>query len=310
MPKIEKPVSLGMNIFLLRANSTVDKKFLYSIVKWQEYKLKALSSGTSTKTITKDDVRGFKVNLPSKQEQEKIASFLTSVDIKIEQLTKKEELLLQYKKCVMQKIFNREIRFKADDGSEFCDWEEKKLVDIFIGKKGKGLSKGDIIDTGQNKCILYGELYTKYQEIIRDVISYTNSNDGIKSISGDLLIPCSTTTTGIDLANATALFEDNVLLGGDISILRFKKEGNSSFFAYYLTHHKKNDLAKFGQGSTIIHMYFEHFKTMKVKVPKSVEEQTKIANFLSSIDSKIEQVQKQLSSTKEFKKALLQEMFI
>ncbi len=142
------------------------------------------------------------------------------------------------------------------------------------------------------------------------VISYTNSNDGIKSISGDLLIPCSTTTTGIDLANATALFEDNVLLGGDISILRFKKEGNSSFFAYYLTHHKKNDLAKFGQGSTIIHMYFEHFKTMKVKVPKSVEEQTKIANFLSSIDSKIEQVQKQLSSTKEFKKALLQEMFI
>ena len=64
-----------------------------------------------------NDLKTLKLNLPSKQEQEKIASFLTSVDTKIEQLTKKEELLQQYKKSIMQKIFNQEIRFKADDGS-------------------------------------------------------------------------------------------------------------------------------------------------------------------------------------------------
>ena len=77
--------------------------------------------------------------IPQKQEQEKIASFLTSVDTKIEQITKKEELLQQYKKGVMQKIFNQEIRFKADDGSEFCEWEEKKLEDL-IERTSTGLN--------------------------------------------------------------------------------------------------------------------------------------------------------------------------
>ena len=92
--------------------------------------LEKYSQGTSIKGFTMNDLKTLKLNLPSKQEQEKIASFLTSVDTKIEQLTKKEELLQQYKKSIMQKIFNQEIRFKADDGSEFCDWEEKKLGDI------------------------------------------------------------------------------------------------------------------------------------------------------------------------------------
>ena len=251
-----------------------------------------------------------KLPLPSKQEQEKIALFLTSVDTKIEQLIKKETLLTSYKKGVMQKIFNQEIRFKADDGSEFCDWEEKKLGDIFSGIKGQGLSKGDIVENGVNKCILYGELYTSYPEIIKEVISKTNSINGVKSLKGDLLIPCSTTTTRIDLADVTVLYEDNVLLGGDITILRFKKNGNSTFFGYYLTHYKKYDLAKYGQGSTIVHMYYSHFKTMIIKIPPSIQEQNKIANFLSSIDSKIEQVNKQLHSIKEFKKALLQQMFV
>lgn len=254
--------------------------------------------------------RLFYVMLPSKQEQEKIASFLTSVDTKVEQLTKKEELLKQYKKGVMQKIFSQQIRFKADDGSEFEDWEQKKLGDVFSGIKGQGLSKGDIIEDGINKCILYGELYTTYPEVIKDIASNTNSSSSVKSLKGDLLVPCSTTTTGIDLADVTALYEDDVLLGGDITILRFKKSGNSTFFAYYLTHHKKHDLAKYGQGSTIVHMYYSHFKTMLIKFPSSIVEQTKIANFLSSIDSKVKQVQKQLESTKQFKKALLQQMFV
>lgn len=268
------------------------------------------NTGTAQPKLNSDVVKKIKLLVPLKQEQEKIASFLTSVDTKIEQLTKKEELLQQYKKGVIQKIFNQEIRFKADDGSEFCDWEEKKLGDIFSGIKGQGLSKGDIVENGVNKCILYGELYTTYPEIIKEVISKTNSINGVKSLKGDLLIPCSTTTTRIDLADVTVLYEDNVLLGGDITILRFKKNGNSTFFGYYLTHYKKYDLAKYGQGSTIVHMYYSHFKTMIIKIPPSIQEQNKIANFLSSIDSKIEQVNKQLHSIKEFKKALLQQMFV
>ena len=106
--------------------------FVYTnTFKEQYYKwVQIMSMRSGQPGINAEEYKLLPLFLPSKQEQEKIASFLTSVDIKIEQLTKKEELLLQYKKGVMQKIFNQEIRFKADDGSEFCDWEEKKLGDI------------------------------------------------------------------------------------------------------------------------------------------------------------------------------------
>ena len=89
----------------------------------------------------------------AKQEQEKIASFLTSVDTKIEQLAKKEELLGQYKKGVMQKIFNQEIRFKADDGSEFPEWEEKKLSSLCNIQKGSQLNKDTLTETGNHPAI-------------------------------------------------------------------------------------------------------------------------------------------------------------
>ena len=309
MPKIEQPVSLGMNIFLLRAKSAINKKFLFSKIKWEEYRLKALSSGTSTKTITKDDVRSFKLNLPSKPEQEKIASFLTSVDTKIEQLTKKEILLQEYKKGVMSKIFSQEIKFKNDDGIEFPEWKKKRLEDVFYSEKGKGISKNQVVENGRNECILYGELYTQYNEVIFGIVSKTNFEDGIKSEIGDLLIPSSTTTTGIDLANITALNKANVLLGGDITVLRSKEPTNNIFYAYYLTNFKKNEIASYAQGSTIVHLYYNLIKDMLIDFPY-IEEQTKIANFLSSIDKKIDLTAKELNYTKEFKKALLQQIFV
>lgn len=301
------------NFFKLVTKDTLNDDYLYYFLHKPKTKfLMNTYAGTSAiPDLNHGDFYSIDIAFPNNiNEQEKIASFLTSVDTKIEQLTQKEEFLKQYKKGVMQQIFSQEVRFKADDGSEYAPWEEKKLGNVFSGIKGQGLSKGDIVSDGINKCILYGELYTTYPEVIKKVVSKTNSSSGVKSRKGDLLVPCSTTTTGIDLADVTALNEDDVLLGGDITILRFKKEGNPIFFAYYLTHYKKHNLAKYGQGSTIVHMYYNHFKNMKIEYPASIEEQEKIANFLSSIDSKIEQVTKQIESTKEFKKALLQQMFV
>lgn len=91
-----------------------------------------LSQDISVVHLYSSQLKTLKLNLPKKQEQEKIASFLTSIDTKIEQLTKKESLLKEYKKGVMQKIFNQEIRFRDDDGSEFCEWEEKKLKELSL----------------------------------------------------------------------------------------------------------------------------------------------------------------------------------
>lgn len=246
---------------------------------------------------------------PGINEQEKIAGFLTVVDERVVTMEKKVGLLKKYKKGVMQKIFTQQIRFKDKDGHDYPAWQTKKLGDIFDGQKGSGLSWDDVIQNGKNKCILYGELYTKYPEIISNVMSRTNKEAGIVSKKNDLLLPCSTTTTGIDLANATALDEEDVLLGGDIAILRFRDKGSSVFYAYYLSHFLKNKLAAFGQGSTIVHMYYSHYKNMLIVEP-SMNEQQKIADFLGTLDDKIKAEEAKLEQVRAYKKSLLQRMFV
>lgn len=255
------------------------------------------------------DIIKIKLHLPSLPEQQKIASFLSTVDKKLQQLTKKKELLETYKKGVMQKIFSQELRFKDEFGNNYPDWEEKRLNEVFHSKRGSGLSGKNIVSDGKNKCILYGALYTKYDEVIDEVIESTNEDGKVKSQIGDILVPASTTTTGIDLANFTALNQEEILLGGDITILRFINKGCNIFWAYYLTHYKKYNVAAFAQGSTIVHIYFSHFGKIQIEEP-SIEEQQKIANFLSSIDKKIELVITQIENTKVLKKGLLQQMFV
>ncbi|ANH60857.1 restriction endonuclease subunit S [Dokdonia donghaensis] len=275
---------------------------VYQLIQWK----------IQTSTIPRlynDIIRSASVMIPSIPEQEKIASFLTDVDNKITQLTKKKELLEQYKKGIMQQFFNQELRFKDDDGNEFPEWSKNKIGNVFNSFKGKGIPKGDLTSDGVNKCVLYGQLYTTYNEVINQVVSSTNSDDGLKSKKGDLLIPSSTTTTGIDLANVTALNFEDILLGGDIIIMRGKKEINNIFYAYYLSNYKKHQIASRAQGITIVHLYFNSIKDLEIDIP-AIEEQTKIANFLSDIDAKIESVQSQIERSKTFKKGLLQQMFV
>ena len=111
-------------------------------------------------------------------------------------------------------------------------------------------------------------------------------------------------------AVAACINEENVGIGGDITILRLTKDFSPLFFSYYLTNHKKNEIAKFGQGSTIIHLYFSHFKKITLYIPTSKEEQTKISNLIEKVVSKIDLVQQQIEKTQTFKKGLLQQMFV
>lgn len=201
-----------------------------------------------------------------------------------------------------------QLRFKDDNGNDYPDWEVKKLGEVFYAEKGKGISKDKIENDGINECILYGELYTKYKEVVFDILSKTNEKDGLKSKVGDLLIPSSTTTTGIDLANVTALNKEGVLLGGDITVLRSNQNINNVFYAYYLSNCKKQEIANLAQGITIVHLYYSHLKGMDIDLP-SLEEQTKIANFLSAIDEKIDNLQKELDELKEYKKGVMQAIF-
>jgi type I restriction enzyme S subunit len=294
-----------------------DNEFIYyAILNIVDY-IKSTQSTSTLPIINKTEFSKFEINIPkSKAEQTKIAEFFAGIDAKIQALKKKKSLLEQYKKGVMQKIFlngethgRASVRFKDENGKEFPKWEMKKLGEVFYSEKGKGIAKDKIVVNGTFECVLYGELYTKYNEVIFKVVSKTNEVDGIKSKIGDLLIPSSTTTTGIDLANVTALNKSNVLLGGDITVLRSNLKINNIFYAYYLSNHKKEEIASYAQGSTIVHLYYSHIKDMLIDLP-SLAEQTKIAEFLSSIDAKINHTTAQITQTQAWKKGLLQRMFV
>lgn len=242
-------------------------------------------------------------------EQKKIAQILSTWD---KAITTTEQLLAnsqQQKKALMQQLLTGKKRLLDKNGVRFSgEWKEYKLEDVFSFKKGKDLSKADLSEGGTNKCILYGELYTRYSEVIKTVHSRTNQKDGTPSVSGDILIPSSTTTNGIDLANATAILEDNVLLGGDINILRAKKKISASFFSHLLTHVKKHEIASRAQGITIIHLYGSDLKDIKIFFPSELIEQQKIATVLSTVDQEITALQQKFDKLKQEKKALIQQL--
>ncbi|CAA6800876.1 MAG: Type I restriction-modification system, specificity subunit S (EC [uncultured Sulfurovum sp.] len=306
----EKVVA-GLHTFLARPNKhdIILGYMSYLLQSWKVRKqVMTIAQGSKVLSLSTKRLSTVKLNLPKNPEQQKIATFLTSIDTKIEQLTKKEKLLSSYKKGVMQKIFNQGIRFKDDDGGEFGDWEEKRLREIATFLKGKGISKSDIVEDGVLECIRYGELYTVYNETIHNVQSKTNLNKDnlIFSKFNDVIIPASGETQ-IDIATASCILKDNVALSGDLNIIRTNING--VFLAYYLNNFKKIDIARLSQGISVVHLYSSQLKLLKLNLPP-LKEQTKIANFLSSIDKKIELTTQQLHEVKAFKKSLLQQMFV
>ena len=166
------------------------------------------------------------------------------------------------------------------------EWEEKRLSEIADLFKGNGISKEQLTNTGE-PCILYGELYTKYKsEVISDIFSKTDIDTRklVKSKANDVIIPCSG-ETAVDIATARCVPYDNILLGGDLNIIRLY-DCDGSFMSYQLNGKRKYDLAKVAQGVSVVHLYGDHLKGVKTYNP-CLEEQKKIAKLLSLLDERI-----------------------
>ena len=187
------------------------------------------------------------------------------------------------------------------------EWKAERLNDIAILTKGAGISKDQLSESGE-PCILYGELYTKYKsEIIEDVISKTNipTDKLIKSKANDVLIPCSG-ETAVDIATARCVLSDNVLLGGDLNIIRLKHH-DGSFMSYQLNGKRKYDIAKVAQGVSVVHLYGEHLKGIVTYNPQ-IEEQKKIVGLLSLLDERIATQNKIIGDLKKLKSAIVDKL--
>jgi len=193
------------------------------------------------------------------------------------------------------------LRFPEFEG----EWQEKRLSDIADLSKGIGISKDQLSADGE-PCILYGELYTKYKsETIKEVISKTNIDNTklVKSKANDVIIPCSGETAE-EIATARCVLKDDILLGGDLNIIRLHGY-DGSFMSYQLNGKRKYDIAKVAQGVSVVHLYGEHLKNIKTINP-SLNEQKKIANLLSLLDERISTQNKIIEDLKKLRSAIIE----
>lgn len=185
------------------------------------------------------------------------------------------------------------------------EWNEVTLNDVATFSKGKGISKNDISNYGI-ECVRYGELYTKYNEMIYNIESKTDldKNELKLSEKNDILIPCSG-ETAIDLATASCIQKDQVAIGGDITVI--KTNQYAPFITYYLNQ-KKTEIAKYAQGVSIVHLYPKDFKVMNIRIP-SINEQKMIIRLLEEITKKEQLLESKYQQYQEFKKYLMQQIF-
>ena len=189
------------------------------------------------------------------------------------------------------------------------EWESNELHKVASLSKGAGISKDQLSDSG-HPCILYGELYTKYKsEIIREVYSKTQLDVAnlVKSHTNDVIIPCSG-EAAIEIATARCVLIPDVLLGGDLNIIRLNGRHDGGFFAYQLNGKRKVDIAKVAQGVSVVHLYGEHLKKVKVAYP-SLEEQQKISSILALLDERIATQIKIIEDLKKLKSAIRAKVF-
>lgn len=277
---------------------------LYSLSMRNRY-INKVATKTAVPYMNKDNCNSIPVIYPSLPEQQKIADFLTAVDTRIEQLTQKKALLENYKKGVMQQLFSQAIRFKDDDGGEYPDWEENKLRQV-----------GDIVTGGTPSTLdrsLYGGDYLFVSPA--DISDSRRIKSTVKKLSlkghhKGRLIPeggCLFVCIGSTIGKVSQAGEDCTTNQQINSII--PNSAHKSDFIYFLLAHHSTRIKMLAATQAVPIINKSVFSDYDVLTP-SLDEQTKIANFLVAIDQKIETLGTQITETKTFKKGLLQQMFV
>ncbi|WP_149274972.1 restriction endonuclease subunit S [Pareuzebyella sediminis] len=299
----------GLHTFLARPNKyEVSTGFPgYLVQSWKVRKqVMTIAQGTKVLGLATSRLAKIKIDLPTLPEQQKIASFLSSVDTKLQQLTQKKELLEQYKKGVMQQLFSQQIRFKQKDGSNYPDWEEKRIGDVLIERDIKNPKSEEypLMAFMANKGVApKGDRYN------REFLVSDGDNKKYKQTEyGDFIYSSNNLETGSIGLNRYG----NASISPVYSIFKIGESCEIEFMSNYLVRKKFiNKMIRFRQGVIYGQWRIHESEFLKIvdKIPCK-EEQQKIAHYLSALDTKIESVAQQITQTQLFKKGLLQQMFV
>ncbi|MFV5443508.1 restriction endonuclease subunit S [Acinetobacter oleivorans] len=310
----KEPVVFGGFVIRGSAQKEYDAIFMNGLLKTDSLRdqITQLSGGSTRFNIGQDSLNKVTAYLPSKLEQTKIASFLSEVDEKISQLTKKHALLSQYKQGMMQKLFSQQIRFKADDGSEFGEWEEIKLGDI-ASKVGSGSTPrgGAEAYTEDGIIFIRSQNVNNNQLLLDDVVYIPEQThkkmSGSKVVANDILLNITGASIGRSCVVPMNFTEANV--NQHVCIIRTPNDNPRFIQSFLASKDGQNLIDSHQTGSGREGLNFQSIRSFTLNRP-CLEEQTQIANFLSAIDQKIEKVAQQIEETKQWKKGLLQQMFV
>ena len=189
------------------------------------------------------------------------------------------------------------------------EWRKNRLETLVKMSKGYGITKDQLSVEGQ-PCILYGELYTTYKnEVISEVKSKTDIDTKglVYSQANDVIIPSSGETPE-DIATACCVMLDDILLGGDLNILRPYND-NGCFLSYQLNGRRKYDIARVAQGASIVHLHNEHLRSLNIFTPESLDEQEKIVSLLALIDERIDTQSKIIEELELLKSTISNTLF-
>lgn len=272
---------------------------------------KSLASGGVVNNLNSELVQSTTALLPPIDEQQKIGTFFRHLDHLITLHQRKRERLVNIKKAMLEKMFPKkgadvpEVRFAGFTEA----WEQRKAKDLGRFSKGCGYSKADLIPNG-TPVILYGRLYTNYQSTISEVDTYAlKKKNSILSKGNEVVVPASGETAE-DIARASAIIKQGVILGGDLNIIEPLPSINPEFLALSISNgYPQKVLAQKAQGKSVVHIHNSDIQDLPIAYPLR-EEQNKIAGLFRHLDHLITLHQRKVELLQNIKKACLGTMFV
>ena len=290
----------------LITKNNVDNEFIYYLITTIKNEFLRRSSGSTFLEISKNEIKRIPINIPELSEQNKISNLFSAIDNKIEMLEKKHQYYQDFKKYLMQRIFSSQedkLRFNFID-----DWDVVKLETLIEKGKAGGTPPSTNPDyyNGEIPFLSIKDMTEQGKYIVKTEKSITE--EGLNNSSAWIIPKYSLlysiyASIGLVSINLTEVSTSQAIYG---IIL---KEGVSlEYMYYYLTYFKKN-IHRYVETGTQGNLNAKLLKSFEIALP-SVDEQEMIVNILSLVDKKIENMEKEVGKMNEFKKGLLQQMFI
>ncbi|MCQ2086695.1 MAG: restriction endonuclease subunit S [Bacilli bacterium] len=273
-----------VRLLSLSPKSNADLKYFESLINSK----KILNESTGVPQLTSPQISKLKIHYCDYEEQTKIGNFLSLIDERIETQNK----IIKELKSLIKPLFES---FNVEDLIPY------RLTELGEYRSSETMSWDDMSEKG-TPTIIYGQLFTDYSLVIKNVIGYSLKN-GCLSTGNDILFPASTTVDNLSLISPASLKIKGVNLGGDMFILSLFDWIDSDYLSLLINLRHKNDLAKLAQGSTIIHLRWNDIADFKVQLP-SLSEQRKISHACKCVLEKIE-IEKQI-----LEKLIIQKRFL